>query len=79
VKPHWLRRPETIRKLWIAFVAVLAATVAAEFVVKRHALFGIDGIFGFNAWYGFATCAVMVIVAKLLGYVLKRRDTYYDR
>ncbi len=79
MKPHWLRRPETIRKLWIAFVAVLAATVAAEFAVKRHALFGIAGIFGFNAWYGFAACAAMVIIAKLLGHALKRRDTYYDR
>jgi len=79
MKPHWLRRPETIRKLWIVFVAVLAGTVAAEIAIKRHAIFGVDGIFGFNAWYGFAACVAMVIFAKLLGYVLKRSDTYYDR
>jgi hypothetical protein len=76
---HWLRRPESIRRLWIAFVCVLALTVAAEFLVARHPLFGIDGVFGFNAWYGFAACAAMVIFARLLGFALKRPDTYYDR
>jgi len=40
--------------------------------------FGIDGVFGFNAWYGFAACVALVAVAKTVGFVLKRRDTYYD-
>ena len=76
---HWLRRPENTRKLWIAFAVVLALTVAAEFAIERHALFGLDGIFGFNAWYGFLACAAMVIGARLIGFVLKRPDSYYDR
>lgn len=79
MKQHWLRRPETIRRLWVLFIVVLAATVGAEFAIKRHALFGVDSVFGFNAWYGFAACAAMIVFSKLLGYVFKRRDTYYDR
>jgi hypothetical protein len=78
MKQHWLRRPETIRKLWIVFAVVLAATVAAGFAVERHALFGLDGIVGFNAWYGFLACAAMVIGARLIGLLLKRPDSYYD-
>lgn len=78
MEPHWLVRPRTIRLLWIAFVATLAATVAAQFAVDMHPHFGIDGLFGFNAWYGFGACALMVAVARTLGLFLKRPDTYYD-
>lgn len=79
MKDHWLVRKSTIRQLWIFFVAVLAATVIADFFVEHHPYFGIDGTFGFGAWFGFASCVVLIVFAKLLGAVLKRRDTYYDR
>ncbi|HEX9181185.1 MAG TPA: hypothetical protein VF859_12360 [Burkholderiales bacterium] len=75
---HWLVRPRTIRLLWRGFIAVLAATVAAQLIYPVHGHFGLDGSFGFNAWYGFLACAVLILVAKLLGVFLKRRDDYYD-
>lgn len=78
MQQHWLTRPETIRKLWRISIAVLAATVAAELFIEHEAYFGIDGTFGFNAWYGFAACAAMIVAAKLIGLALKRPDTYYE-
>lgn len=78
-KDHWLVRKDTIRKLWWLFGAILAATVAADFMVHHHAYFGLDGTFGFGAWFGFVSCVLMVLFAKGLGVFLKRRDTYYDR
>lgn len=77
-RDHWLTRPETIRRLWIVFIATLAATVIADFFVEHHATFWIDGTFGFGAWFGFLSCVVLIVGAKLLGIVLKRPDTYYD-
>lgn len=74
---HWLERPTTIRRLWILFIAILALTVIAQIFIPVHGDFGIDGTFGFNAWYGFASCIAMVAVAKALGIFLKRKDTYY--
>ena len=62
---HWLVRATTIRRLWIAFIVVLLATV-------------LDGTFGFGAWFGFASCVVLIVFAKGLGALLKRPDTYYD-
>lgn len=75
---HWLVRPGTIRLLWILFALILAGLVALDLVVAHHPHFGIDGTFGFGAWYGFAACVALVLFAKLIGLVLKRPDTYYD-
>jgi hypothetical protein len=71
--------PRTARILWIVFVVILAITAAVEIFVHRHGLFGIDESFAFNAWYGFAACVGLVAFSRLIGFVLKRPDTYYDR
>ena len=75
---HWLVRPENIRKLWILFIAILAATVLGDLFVDHHPHFGIDGTFGFGAWFGFVACVVLVFFSKALGALLKRPDSYYD-
>lgn len=75
----WLSRPRTVRGLWIAFALLLAASVLAQVGVALHPHFGIDGWFGFHALFGFAACVAMVLFAKLLGWVLKRPDDYYER
>lgn len=75
---HWLARPTTIRQLWRWGVALLAVLTAGDLLILAHPQFGIDGTFGFYSWYGFATCAAMVVFAKGLGFFLKRGDTYYD-
>lgn len=77
-RDHWLSRPRTVRGLWMTFVAVLVLVVLAQLVVEVEPHFGVDGWFGFGAVFGFASCAVMVIVARALGLVLKRRESYYD-
>lgn len=75
---HWLVRPATIRLIWIVSSVVLAVTVLLDLVIEHHPHFGIDGTFGFGAWFGFAACVAMVLFAKVVGMVLKRPDTYYD-
>lgn len=79
MKPHWLVRPETVRRLWIAFLVILVLTVLAELLIERHPQAVIDALFGFNAWYGFAACVALVLVARLIGFALKRPDDFYDR
>jgi len=79
MQDHWLARDSSIRLLWRAFIAVLALTVLAEFVVDLHPHFDIEGLPAFGAWYGFLACAGMILFAKLLGLLLKRPDGHYDR
>jgi hypothetical protein len=75
---HWLARPSTIRLLWIAFVFVLAATVLAELWIPHEPHFEVERFVAFYAAFGFFGCAVMILAAKALGAILKRRDTYYE-
>ncbi|HMM53758.1 MAG TPA: hypothetical protein PKC23_01935 [Candidatus Desulfobacillus sp.] len=63
--------------LWHVYLAVLATTMLAEFVIALHPHFEIEFLFGFHAWYGFVACAAMILAAKGLGLLLKRPDTYY--
>lgn len=75
---HWLVRASTIKALWIGSLIALAILVLLDLFVEHHPHFGIDGTFGFGAWYGFLSCVVLVLFAKGLGHILKRPDTYYD-
>ena len=67
-----------VSRWWIALVVVLVLVVAVEPWAGRSAHFGVDGIFAFEAWYGFLSCLGLIVIAKLIGVLLKRRDTYYD-
>ena len=60
--------------------AVLALTVAIDFLLPRHhAYFFWDDIPGFSAVYGFISCVLIVVVSKALGhYWLERSEDYYN-
>lgn len=64
--------------MWKIFIAVLAATVAAQLFIESHPHFAVERLFGWNALYGFLACAALILVARALGLLLKRRDDYYD-
>ncbi|MGE0725538.1 MAG: hypothetical protein AB7O45_14265 [Alphaproteobacteria bacterium] len=74
---HWLVRPATIRWLWLGFIVLLGLTVLVDFLVDRHEVFGLEGTFAFDAWFGFGSCVFLVLFSKALGAFLKRSDRYY--
>jgi hypothetical protein len=75
---HWLVRPATIRRLWIVSIVVLTLLTLLDLLIPKHGHFGLEDSFGFGSWYGFASCVVLVLVSRALGFVLKRPDGYYD-
>ena len=74
---HWLDEPRNVKRLWRGFLALLALTVLAELVVTLHPHFEIESLPAFHAVFGFLACAAMILVAKAIGALLKRPDTYY--
>ena len=75
---HWLTRPNTIKKLWILMIVILLLSILLQFFFPIHGHFVIEESFGFAAWFGFITCVLMIVLAKLLGLLIKRPDNYYD-
>lgn len=75
---HWLVRPATIRWMWRLGAVLLAAVTLLSLTGAIHGRFGFDETFGFYSWFGFVACALMVLVAKGLGLILKRPDDYYE-
>jgi len=78
MKQHWLYRPGAPRKLWTAGIVILLLTIVAEPFITLHPHFSIEHLFSFYALFGFIACVVMVVFAKLLGFLIKRKDDYYD-
>lgn len=75
---HWLVRESTIRCLWIGTAIILILLVVAQFFIKVKPAVGMDGSFGFGAWFGFFSCVAMVVFAKIIGHVVKRSECYYS-
>lgn len=76
---HWLVRSGTIRMLWIMAFVVLALLIIADIFAKHYSYFGIEGTFAFAAWFGFVSCAILVVASKVIGAIFKRPDNYYDQ
>ena len=74
----WLVRPATIKLLWRVLWVVLALTLAAHFIITVKGHFEIEIWYGFGAAFGFLCCLLMVLVAKVLGFLLKRDENYYQ-
>jgi len=66
-----------IRNAWVLFSIVLAVTLIVEFFVPGKTPFESTQWWGFGAVFGFFSCFIMVVVAKVLGYVLKKPENYY--
>jgi hypothetical protein len=64
--------------IWKTFIAVLALTVVVQLFIEAHPHFAVERLFAWNALYGFIACAVLILLARALGVLLKRRDDYYD-
>jgi|TARA_B100000959_G_C14576707_1_gene458180 hypothetical protein len=78
-KVHIFDKPQNVRRVLWALVAVCIATIGADFVYHRHIVHPWEGVWGFYAIYGFVACVVLVLVAKELRKLLMRAEDYYDR
>jgi hypothetical protein len=76
--PSLLEKPRIIKLLWSLLYTICGLTVLAELFIERHPHFAVDRVFGFYALLGFGACAALILVAKGLGFLLKRREGYYD-
>lgn len=70
--------PKNVDRLLYAFYAALVILVGMDAVIHRHIYHPWEALFGFHAWYGFAACWILVVIAKQMRNVLMRGEDYYD-
>jgi hypothetical protein len=74
----WFDGPEIRRRLWIMLYLICALTLLPDLWREESEVFGFEGYFGFHASLGFTSCAVLILVSKIIGLFLKVKETYYD-
>ncbi|MCH2546266.1 MAG: hypothetical protein MK052_01460 [Alphaproteobacteria bacterium] len=64
--------------LALLFALALAGSVALQFTFKPHPHFEYDAHYLFYPIFGLAMSMGLVIVSKILGFIIKRRETYWE-
>ncbi len=70
-------QPKTRKMLWRVLWGTCGLSVVLEFFIHRESHFPIDNFFGFYAVLGFLACTGCILLAKGLGFFLKKKVDYY--
>jgi len=76
---YWLDEPRNVKKIVYALFVLCAGLIAADLFVHHHGHFAFEEWFGFFGFYGFFSCVGLVLAAKGLRVLIKRREDYYSR
>jgi len=77
-KQHLFDKPQNVKRLFMAFYVLCAASVAAGLFIEEVHHHPWENLPAFYPLYGFLGIVVLVYVAKLLRRVAMRPEDYYD-
>lgn len=77
-KHGWFDSKKNLVLFLNIFYASLVVLLVIDFFIAKHPEFGFDGAPDFFAVYGFISCVMLVLVAKILRMLLMRGEDYYD-
>jgi len=70
--------PKNVKRLLLAFYICLLVLLIIDPFVQKHGDFEWEDMPGFFAAYGFISCVLLIVVARILRLWLKRDEDYYD-
>ncbi len=77
-KKGWFDSRKNLVLFLRIFYASLVVLLVLDFFIPKHPDFGFDGAPNFFAAYGFISCVMLVLVAKVLRMFLMKDENYYD-
>lgn len=77
-KRGWFDKKENLTLFLRIFYGSLVVLLVLDLFVEKHSVFGFDSAPSFSAAYGFISCVMLVLVARVLRMMLMKKEDYYD-
>lgn len=77
-KQYLFDNPRNVSRFFKGFYAICILLLLLDFVLHRHIMYTWEDFTGFYAFFGFVACVTLVLTAKQLRKILKRKEDYYD-
>ena len=77
-KKYWLDDSRNVDKIYWGLWLVCLLITLPDFFYHRHVDFPWEAWVGFYGFYGFLSCFGLVILAKQVRKIVKRKEDYYD-
>jgi len=77
VKQQLFDNPRNVSWLLRVLYVICLLLFILDFIVHRHVTHSLENLTGFYAIFGFVACVTLVLVAKQLRKILKRKEDYY--
>lgn len=78
-KRGWFDKKENLVLFLRIFYGSLVVLLVLDLFVDKHPFFGFDGAPSFSAAYGFISCVLLVLIAKVLRMFVMRDEDHYDK
>jgi hypothetical protein len=69
---------KNVKRLLGGFYASLVVLLVVDFFIHKHPDFPWEASPNFFAVYGYASCVLLIFIAKALRFFIKRDERYYD-
>lgn len=76
---RWLDDPRNVTRVVYGLAVLCGLVFLADLFYAKHPHFGVEGMFGFYAVYGFIGSVALVLAAKAMRRWLRRDEDYYER
>lgn len=71
-------KPKNVKIFLIVFFTALGVLLMVDLFIEKHGEFPWETAPEFFAAYGFASCVLLIFIAKVLRLIVKRDEDHYD-
>ncbi len=75
---HLFDKPENVTRSWRLLCAACVTLFLADLIYHRHVTHPWESFWGFYGVFGFIGIVLLILAAKQLRRLVKRREDYYD-